>query len=86
MGSRLKYDCSPYKMSPKTPVISDEVAVVLPDLQEWAATHILARSQPANTQPTQPKDGASVNKKHSAGVLGDGHHFTHCGHSSECIA
>ena len=41
-------------------MISGEVAAVLPDLQDWAATRTLARSQPANTQPTQPKDGAGA--------------------------
>ena len=41
-------------------MISGEVAAVLPDLQDWAATRTLARSQPANTQPTQPTDGASA--------------------------
>ena len=39
-------------MSSLTPVIG-EVPVALPDLQEWAAAHILAHSQPTDTQPTQ---------------------------------
>ena len=34
--------------------------MVLPDLQDWAAAHILAHTQPASTQPTQPENGAGV--------------------------
>jgi hypothetical protein len=34
--------------------------MVLPDLQGWAAAHILARTQPADTQPAQPGSAASA--------------------------
>ena len=47
-------------MSRVTPENPGEVPMVLPDLQGWAAAHILAHTEPADTQPAQPGSAASA--------------------------
>ena len=60
MAESAPSESSICKMSRVTPENPGEVPMVLPDLQGWAAAHILARTQPADTQPAQPGSAASA--------------------------